>query len=161
MACKRSGVRIPLAPPLAPLWDVLAGQGLASRFALCLSPGHDLVVLPVTVRYSCWSAGRAECLRVRQTVTPGLSGFSFYFSCSQTCRRKHLTWGFDLRVLMGEPCCEPSRLGRACRATGRAALRLSLVWTSDHAPYRVQVPARTKGHSVEQVVQIFEKQAEA
>src|SRR5262245_25349636 len=118
MACKRSGVRIPLAP----LLDVLAGQ----RFPdcpICERLPHDLVVSLVTVRYGRWSAACAERLRIRQAVTPGPSAFSFYFSCSQACRSMLLAQGFDLSVLMQEPRREPPRLSRASRVTGRAMLQ--------------------------------------
>ena len=41
--------------------------------------GHDLAAFLVTVRYSRWSAACAECLRVRQAITPGPISIFFLF----------------------------------------------------------------------------------
>src|SRR5262245_5780894 len=74
MACKRSGVRIPLAP----LLDVLAGQRLPDC-PICDRLPHDLVVSLVTVRYGRWSAACAERLRSRQAIIPGPISIFFLF----------------------------------------------------------------------------------
>src|SRR6266513_1356457 len=141
MACKRSGVRIPLAP----LFGCSSRSGACWHSNLLLSPGHDLAIFPVTVRNSYWSPGCAERLRAVQSLPHGLAGVLRVLAAqaasgagSGVCLR--------LRMAEGSQTGSTSRRGEGCREpqeTGLARWQITALADRGRPP---EFPGRVSGH---------------